>query len=70
MNRKEPTSRIIIKFVIAIIIAIYVLFPLFLVLINSCKATADITSNPIGFAVIFSVVFIELMTTRNSGNRT
>ena len=49
MNRKEPTSRVIIKFVIAIIIAIYVLFPFALVLINSCKATADITSNPIGF---------------------
>ena len=49
MNRKEPTSRVIIKFGIAIIIAIYVLFPFALVLINSCKATADITSNPIGF---------------------
>ena len=49
MNRKEPTSRVVIKFVIAIIIAIYILFPFALVVINSCKATADITSNPIGF---------------------
>ncbi|MDO4805467.1 MAG: carbohydrate ABC transporter permease [Lachnospiraceae bacterium] len=48
MNRSEPTSRVITKFVIAIIIAIYVLFPFALVLINSCKATADITANPIG----------------------
>ena len=48
MNRKEPTSRVILKFVIAVIIAIYVLFPFALVVINSCKQTADITSNPIG----------------------
>ena len=48
MNRKEPASRVILKFVIAVIIAIYVLFPFALVVINSCKQTADITSNPIG----------------------
>ena len=48
MNRKEPTSRVIIKFVIAIIIAIYVLFPFALVVINSCKTSDKITSNPIG----------------------
>ena len=48
MHRKEPTSRVVIKFVIAIIIAIYVLFPFALVVINSCKQTADITANPIG----------------------
>ena len=29
-------------------IAIYVLFPFALVIINSCKQTADITANPIG----------------------
>ena len=48
MHRKEPTSRVVAKFVIAIIIAIYVLFPFALVVINSCKQTADITANPIG----------------------
>ena len=48
MNRKEPTSRVIIKFVIATIIAIYVLFPFALVVINSCKTSDKITSNPIG----------------------
>ena len=48
MHRKEPTSRIVIKFVIAVVIAIYVLFPFALVIINSCKQTQDITSNPIG----------------------
>ena len=48
MHRKEPTSRIVIKFAIAVVIAIYVLFPFALVIINSCKQTQDITSNPIG----------------------
>ena len=49
MHRSEPTSRVVIKFVIAIVIAAYVLFPFALVVINSCKQTADITANPIGF---------------------
>ena len=49
MNRKEPTSRVIAKFAIAIVVATYVLFPFALVVINSCKQTADITANPIGF---------------------
>ncbi len=48
MHRKEPTYSIVIKFVIATLIAIYVLFPFALVVINSCKSTDDITSNPIG----------------------
>ena len=63
MNRKEPTSRIIIKFVIAIIIAIYVLFPLFLVLINSMKPTENITSNPIGLK---GVSFGQLLANLNA----
>ena len=50
MNRKEPPSRVITKFVIATIIAVYVLFPFALVVINSCKQTADITANPIGLS--------------------
>ncbi|MBQ7425101.1 MAG: carbohydrate ABC transporter permease [Lachnospiraceae bacterium] len=49
MHTKEKTSNVIVRFIIAVIIAIYVLFPFFLVVINSCKETADITSNPIGF---------------------
>lgn len=49
MKVKEKTSKIVIKMIIAIVIAIYVLFPFFLVVINSCKQTADITANPIGF---------------------
>jgi raffinose/stachyose/melibiose transport system permease protein len=48
MHTKEKTSSVIIKVIIAIIIAVYVLFPFFLVLINSCKTTDNITSNPVG----------------------
>ena len=61
MHRKEKTSSVAIKLVIAIIIAIYVLFPFFLVVINSCKETADITKNPIGFdGVSLSQLFKNL----------
>ena len=48
MGRKEKTSTVAVRFVIAVIIAIYVLFPFYLVVINSCKTTNDITANPIG----------------------
>ncbi len=49
MHTKEKTSSVIIRLIIAIIIAIYVLFPFFLVVINSCKTTDAITKNPIAF---------------------
>jgi len=49
MHRKEKTSSVVVRLIIAIIIAIYVLFPFFPVVINSCKETAEITKNPIGF---------------------
>ncbi|MCR4904356.1 MAG: carbohydrate ABC transporter permease [Butyrivibrio sp.] len=49
MNRKPKTSTTIIETIIAIIIAIYVLFPFFLVVINSFKNTEAITKDPIGF---------------------
>lgn len=58
MKTKEKTSSIVIKMVIAIIIAIYVLFPFFLVVINSCKTTDQITANPIGFG---GVSFMQLI---------
>ena len=48
MKIKEKTSRVVLKTVVAILIAVYVLFPFFLVVINSCKTTNDITANPIG----------------------
>ena len=50
MHRKESTSSVVIRFIIAIIIAVYVLFPFFLLLINSGKVTADITSNPVSLS--------------------
>ena len=62
MNRKEPTSRVIIKFVIATIIAIYVLFPFVLVVINSCKTSDKITSNPIG---LDGMSVVQLMQSQN-----
>jgi len=48
MNRKPKTSTIVIQTIIAIIIAAYVLFPFFIVLINSFKTTNAITENPVG----------------------
>ena len=49
MHTKEKTSSVVIRLIIAIIIAAYVLFPFFLVVINSFKDSNEITSNPIGF---------------------
>ncbi len=48
MNRKPKTSTLVIQTIIAIIIALYVLFPFFLVLINSFKSTEAITKDSIG----------------------
>ena len=61
MHRKEKFSSRFIRIIIATIIAIYVLFPFFLVVINSCKKTDDITRNPIGFnGVSLSQLFTNL----------
>jgi raffinose/stachyose/melibiose transport system permease protein len=48
MKIKEKTSKVVAKMIIAIIVAVYVLFPFFLVVINSCKTTDAITADPIG----------------------
>ena len=50
MHRKEKTSSVVIRFIIAVIVAVYVLFPFFLLLINSGKVTSDITSNPVSLS--------------------
>ena len=50
MKTKEKTSSIVIKMIIAVIVAVYVLFPFFLVVINSCKPTDKITENPISLS--------------------
>ncbi|MCR4618785.1 MAG: carbohydrate ABC transporter permease [Lachnospiraceae bacterium] len=59
MKRKEKLPSLILKMIIAVLVAVYVLFPFFLVVINSCKQTADITANPISFN---GVSFINLFT--------
>ena len=59
MNRTPKKSVLIIEMVLAILLAIYVLFPFFLVVINSAKQTKDITANPIG---LNGVSFGQLVT--------
>ncbi len=49
MHTKEKPINVVIRLIIAIIIAAYVLFPFFLVVLNSFKEAANITKNPIGF---------------------
>ena len=49
MHTKEKPFKVVIRLIIAIIIAAYVLFPFFLVVLNSFKEAANITKNPIGF---------------------
>ncbi len=47
MKTKEKLPVFIVKMFIAVLVAAYVLFPFLLVVINSCKQTADITADPI-----------------------
>ena len=49
MHTKEKTSSVIIRMIIAVIVAAYVLFPFFLLVVNSGKETSDITANPVSF---------------------
>ena len=44
---KMKTSRVVILMIIAILLALYILFPFFLVLINSFKTQASIVQDPI-----------------------
>jgi raffinose/stachyose/melibiose transport system permease protein len=61
MHTKEKTSSVVIRLIIAIVVAIYVLFPFFLVVINSCKPTEKIAVDPIGFdGVSISQLFQNL----------
>ena len=59
MKTKEKVPVFIIKMVIAAVIAIYVLFPFFLVVINSFKPTDAITANPIGFNQVKITTFFS-----------
>ena len=47
---KMKTSRVVILMIIAILLAIYILFPFFLVVINSMKKANDIVANPVSLA--------------------
>ena len=47
---KMKTSRVVILMIIAILLALYILFPFFLVLINSFKTQASIVQDPISLA--------------------
>ena len=49
MHTKEKSSTILIRLLIAIVIAAYVLFPFLLLVINSGKETSNITANPVSF---------------------
>ena len=67
MGRKEKSSTVVVRLIIAVIIAIYVLFPFYLVVINSCKTTNDITTNPIGLnGVSFSQLIKNLVDVINN----
>ncbi|RKM61357.1 carbohydrate ABC transporter permease [Butyrivibrio sp. CB08] len=59
MHTKEKWPSVVIRLIIAVVIAAYVLFPFILLLINSGKETSDITSNPVSTA---GASFGQLMT--------
>ena len=62
MHTKEKTSSVVIRMIIAVIVAAYVLFPFILLLINSGKVTADITSNPVSLS---GASFSQMLTNIN-----
>ena len=47
MNRKAKKSTLLIQTIIAIVIAIYVLFPFYMVVVNSMKSTTGIVNDPL-----------------------
>lgn len=50
MNRAPKKSVLAVQTVIAIVVAIYILFPFYMVCVNSAKSTTSITNDPVGFA--------------------
>ncbi len=50
MNRAPKKSVLAVQTVIAIVVAIYILFPFYMVCVNSAKSTTSITNNPVGLA--------------------
>ena len=47
MNREERKCVKVIKFIIGLLIAIYVLLPFYLLVVNACKAPMAITKSPV-----------------------
>ncbi|MBQ1470975.1 MAG: carbohydrate ABC transporter permease, partial [Eubacterium sp.] len=55
--------------IVAIILAIYTLFPFFLVVINSCKTSSDIVEAPVGFTgMSFSQLMTNVSNVANNSN--
>ena len=50
MNRTPKKWVLVVQTIVAILIAIYVLYPFFMVLINSAKTTTGIGNDPVTFA--------------------
>ena len=63
MVGKEKRTRSYILTAVGVLIALYVLFPFFLVIINSFKAQASIVANPVSFS---GASFGQLMTNLNA----
>ena len=63
MHTKEKTSSVVVRMIIAVIVAAYVLFPFIILLINSGKVTADITSNPVSLS---GASFSQMLTNINA----
>ena len=61
---KMKTSRAVILIIIAVILAAYILFPFFLVVLNSFKTQSAIVSNPISAA---GASFSQFLSTLSSG---
>ena len=63
MVGKEKRTRSYILTAVGVLIALYVLFPFFLVVLNSFKAQASIVANPVSFS---GASFGQLMTNLNA----
>ena len=69
MVGKERRTRALILTIVGILIAIYVLFPFYLVVMNSFKAQADIVASPISLAgASFSQLITNLSAVVNNSN--
>ena len=61
--KQTRRSKIVVLTIVAIIIALYILFPFYLVLMNSFKVQADIVSSPVSLK---GASFSQLLTNLNS----